>query len=151
MKFNISIQLCNNKIWIKNSFQLNYIIPEITYIMKTIPVPIYGEVTTPVGADYFTCPICYKMSDSLLENYTEDVTFYHCEKCGIIFTIGCVKIEKGCTDSTYNALVIDEFTENGQTTKAMPVFDSMENAERILPTLSVKFICLGKEKCKCKK
>lgn len=117
--------------------------------MKSIKFPEFGLVETPCGADYYTCPLCYYYCD-LMENYGDDDPYSFCEKCKIVFGFGCIETEKGCTDSTYFARLINEFTEiDGEKVNGMPVFESLDDAQNIMPKLQPKFVCMGGSKCKC--
>ena len=103
--------------------------------MKSISIPIFPTVETPCGADYFTCPICYTGSDTFIDD-NEDENEYsiswcrYCLDCNIIFDAGCVLSRRGCTDSVYNGLLINSFSnESNNRIHRMPVFNSYdENA-----------------------
>jgi hypothetical protein len=76
---------------------------------------------TPQGADYYTCPYCgdydevnfYDVNNKYNFLYINDYSYgdmrleyYYCNKCRIMFDIGCTHAENGCTSNTYNGHVI---------------------------------------------
>jgi hypothetical protein len=106
-------------------------------------------VYTPSGADYITCPCC---GDNDFVNTTNDDKYdfnefkngepiaaaaedlrsnmNYCEKCGIMFGVGCVHAENGCTSNVYNSHLIqswknkltEEVYEQG-----MPQFENVDD------------------------
>jgi hypothetical protein len=96
----------------KNIINLNYI--KKCYICK-----LNGfYVETPFGGDYLTCPLC----DNQYENDYE-IEYCFCEKCMIIYNIGCKHAENGCTDNIYNVHFIGKYKYNDEIFIGMPQFD----------------------------
>jgi len=123
--------------------------------MKSIPIPkILRFVSTPRGADYFTCPLCGTWSDSFVaddpdESCTDDVYVCHfCNDCGIVFHAGCEAIRRGCTDSDYNPIIIIQFTDEKQDIiNEIPIFESYEEMKKQLPTLNPVLKCMCDDEC----
>lgn len=123
--------------------------------MKTIPFKTGVYVETPSGADYFTCPLCNHCSDTFtteIENNDDDDEMYihhYCLDCNIIFDTGCEYIKRGCTDSTYNTLLVKEFEDvDGNKILGMPVFDSYNEMQQLLFKYRYTFACTcGKIEC----
>lgn len=72
------------------------------------------------GADYYTCPCCneYAFLNSaqddkydFLFGLDNDIRydFHFCLKCGIIFKLGCIHANAGCTDDNYNVHFIQQW------------------------------------------
>jgi hypothetical protein len=121
---------------------------------------------TPAGADWVTCPVCdgykttiegdYDFCDGILEDnikYISDNIVYigdnlcnkydiqdiiYCIKCKIIFKVGSVFKERGCTDSTYFVSMIKSFTFNGITYTGVPVFKSNNHWKNLLNNNKIK-------------
>ena len=75
---------------------------------------------TPQGADYYTCPYCgdydevnfYDANNKYDFLYDNDdnndirLKYKYCNKCRIMFDIGCTHAKNGCTFDIYNGHVI---------------------------------------------
>lgn len=115
---------------------------------------------TPQGADYNTCPLCghhdfyqgsYIYNKKLHEKYfglniddnEEDYLKYSfCEKCKIIFDVGCVHGSNGCTDNVYNGHFISKYKYNNVEYIGMPQFDSIDEWFNEMPKIEIlKWCC----------
>lgn len=77
-----------------------------------------------------------------------------CPQCKILFQHGCTHGSNGCTEDTYNAHLIGQWSfknAGGQVYTGMPVFDSVQEWYEIVPRIDVKqWICPNKGLfCKC--
>jgi hypothetical protein len=97
---------------------------------------------TPDGADYHSCPCCGKNDflnevglypdtkyEFLFEDTSEDdmrTMYRYCDKCNIMFNIGCSHAVAGCTSDVYNGHFIKQWKD--KTTNivynGMPQFDN---------------------------
>jgi hypothetical protein len=108
---------------------------------------------TPFGADYETCPCCgthdfLNTSSNYSEKYhflfdsefDDDLrnTYRYCDHCNIIFELGCVHSNRGCTDSVYNCHFIKKWKDKSTNIEyeGMPLFtdkhDWFENVNNVL-------------------
>jgi len=91
---------------------------------------------TPCGADFTTCPCCggddyvNNLSDSdydaIYENENDmRIEYKYCNKCKIIFELGCTHAAIGCTDNVYNAHFIKKWKDKITNIEyeGMPEFD----------------------------
>jgi hypothetical protein len=101
---------------------------------------------TPSGGDFNTCPCCGNFDfisicdnsktiteyDFLYEDeYENDMRniYKYCEKCKIIFELGCEHYRGGCTDNTYNCHFIEiwkDITTNVEY-QGMPQFENVND------------------------
>ncbi len=116
--------------------------------MIIIKLPQNKTVETPQGADYFTCPLCEVFSSTFVNEADEDtsvrsITWCHfCLNCNIIFDIGCEVSNRGCTDITYNAVLIKSFiSQNGEIMTGMPIFESFDEMTLLLEKMDAKLVC----------
>lgn len=66
----------------------------------------------------------------------EDIRY--CIKCKIIFKIGSIFKELGCTDSIYNALMIESFIFKNKTFYGIPLFKSHTHWKKLLKNNKIK-------------
>lgn len=97
---------------------------------------------TPSGADFHTCPCCgeydflsnecnYKTNekyDFLYEDeYENDMRYIYkyCKYCKIIFELGCMHYNGGCTDNVFNCHFIKKWNHKVSNIvyDGMPIFD----------------------------
>lgn len=107
--------------------------------MEIVPIPTIGQkccnckknifaVTTPLVGDIATCPCCGSMFTKNIwvcndfveiynqekeyeeEKYEDCDIFEFCDFCKIIFGIGCVHANNGCTDSVFYGMLVTSFT-----------------------------------------
>lgn len=105
-------------------------------------------IETPHGANYTTCPICGDGSDTrIYENSRKYV--HYCSRCNIIFNIGCIHSLNDVIDNVYYGCLVKDFIdENGMEVKGMPVFDSLEEAEKLFPKIKLNLVCMCDGTCK---
>jgi hypothetical protein len=111
---------------------------------------------TPNGADYNTCPLCdsselNKYNYSLCDNIEDDdmLNYSYCEKCHIIYEIGCKHKVYGCTDDAYNAHLICEWKDKRtkQYYEGMPYFDNIDDwLQNVNYVQIIKWCCPNKKK-----
>lgn len=97
---------------------------------------------TPFGGDYETCPCCGKFDflnstnstkyDFLFEDdFENDIRYIYkyCDYCNIIFQLGCVHYNGGCTDDVYNCHFIKKWKHKVSNIeyKGMPKFDDKDD------------------------
>jgi len=111
--------------------------------MKNIDIPTHQKdihfITTPQGANYITCPFCNEWIDSSDDNYFENIEMEYCAHCKILFDLGCVYAELGCTDDIYYAKLVSKWEYNGEVHDGMILFDNYielaDNKIKILETI----------------
>lgn len=101
---------------------------------------------TPNGGDYISCPAC-GTSDFLNDNWCfANETKYnflqndefendmrnlypYCDKCKIIYSLGCKHNIVGCTDDVYNGHFIKKWKDKTTETnyEGMPLFDNTDD------------------------
>jgi hypothetical protein len=120
---------------------------------------------TPCGADYTTCPICdnydttipfcYKFRPHIAEENLKYICeerdlessddddieeklqrIYYCIRCKIVFQVGEVFIERGCTSSTYFAEMITFFTLDNKHYRFIPKFTSFSKCKELIKKMS---------------
>lgn len=119
---------------------------------------------TPQGADYNTCPLCehydfyqgsYIYDKKLHEKYfglnidddeKEGMNVYteysFCEKCKIVFDVGCVHGCNGCTDDVYNGHFISKYKYKDIEYIGMPYFESIDEWFNEMPKIEIlKWCC----------
>lgn len=106
---------------------------------------------TPDGADYHTCPSCGACdfirwqvcqtkddnkyarlySDANDSDFDNDnrLNMDYCEKCKIMFDLGCTHHNGGCTDNTFNAHFIKHWRDKttNEEHEGMPQFDDVDD------------------------
>ena len=132
--------------------------------MKLIDLPKKGidcwrckrnifQVTTPNGADYYTCPLCdgtsydlYGYDDAYDHDFITDAPAY-CETCNILFGIGCTHAVNGCTNDIYYASLVHV---NDNNNIKIPQFDNSDEAKLYYKENvgSIKWLCLCSGNCK---
>ena len=91
--------------------------------------------STPNGGDHNTCPLCggdefkYDLNYSKLCDEDDTIFENYCNACHIIFRVGCMHQEHGCTDSTYNGHLICEWTntKTNEFFEGMPYFEDADD------------------------
>jgi hypothetical protein len=103
---------------------------------------------TPQGADYNTCPLCGTSSDECKLNYDDYPSFSDggdvCDKCKIIYDVGCTHACNGCTDDCYNGHLVGKWKHipSNQIYTGMPQFDSTEECKVELHNIIIlEWIC----------
>ncbi len=101
-------------------------------------------ITTPDGADYETCPCCGKGEYLSYKNQNNDKYAFlyedeyendmrskydYCDQCNIIFDVGCLHHNGGCTDNVFNAHFIKRWRhkETNEEFDGMPLFEGPED------------------------
>jgi hypothetical protein len=94
---------------------------------------------TPNGADYTTCPLCDGIdqnynysSNSVYDNY--DLTdednqcnlYSFCDRCKLVYDVGCIHATVGCTDNCYNAHFIGKYKYKDNIYIGSPQFDDID-------------------------
>jgi hypothetical protein len=86
---------------------------------------------TPRGADYHTCPICGDRTENMCEannacTVCNDASY--CNKCNIIFDVGCTHACNGCTEDCHNGHIVSSWKdiEKNIIYDGMPVFKSFD-------------------------
>jgi len=121
---------------------------------------------TPNGADYKTCPLCTRGDFYNLCNEEEDKKYFEkyvndndniytqynfCKFCKIIFKLGCIHAQEGCTESCYNAHLISKYKYKDETYDGMPQFDSVDEWYNELNNIIIlNWICINNS-LKCNK
>lgn len=124
--------------------------------------PDVFQVTTPIGADYTTCPLCGNWTDditeeedTLLEKLEEEINkwYYYCKRCNIIYDLGCYHAINGCTDNIYYGKVVKEYKEKEKDNKiiGMPQFDSIQEYVTLIKQLELIWECKCKLNGDCKR
>ena len=128
-------------------------ITTITYKKGVIPLCTSCKIQyficfTPNGGDYITCPLCngieYKYKIYPHENYDDgddDDMHYenYCDNCGILYINGCLHLEEGCTDSTYNAHFISKwmYIPTGEIFNGMPYFENSDDWKKEIMNIKI--------------
>jgi hypothetical protein len=98
--------------------------------------------TTPEGGEYNTCPLCNnydymsselnKPNNERIYDFDVDVDdmrhnneYPYCNNCNIIYRLGCIHSNHGCTDSIFNCHMIKKWKliYSDQIFEGMPIFD----------------------------
>lgn len=94
------------------------------------------QVTTPVGADFHTCPLCGNWTDDLKEEeldlFLEELECLYCKRCNIVYYYGCSHAVNGCTDDLYYGKIVTSYTYQGNVFNGMPQFESIEECTKLL-------------------
>ena len=149
------------------------------------------SIETPFGSDYVTCPLCEHWSEhggssdiisDILdkrekETGIEEDLLYYCEKCNIMFRVGCTHAVNGCTDDVYHAELIKSYKVENKvllemlkqtflpnelnsiiyeylfdTFIGMPKFTSLKECEQIFQNLTLNWYCTcNKSNSQCSK
>jgi hypothetical protein len=84
-------------------------------------IPRYVHCLTPCGGGHVTCPLCgdgKRLVDidifpiEIYDDYPGTHLLnavHHCPYCGILFGVGCMCIEMGCSDSVFHAHLINQW------------------------------------------
>jgi hypothetical protein len=105
-------------------------------------------IYTPVGADYTTCPICHNYNDFSNDDFDDnDIDVYWCNKCKIIFALGCDHAVNGCTDNAYYALLVYSYKIKGKNYVGMPLFDTSQQLIKDYKSYDFNWICTCKGMC----
>lgn len=105
--------------------------------LYNVPNVLFCE--TPHGASYYTCPFCYGYN---FEDYDDDLIkeefeiekkeenrlflYPFCDKCKIVYDVGCYYTVLGCTDSVYNAHLVKKWKYKDIIYDGMPLFDDAD-------------------------
>ncbi len=127
-------------------------------------------VRTPFGADGTTCPFCNGYTDrrlirsfhvgkngrdeDILEPCPGDGVYRanprprkchasFCDECGVLYTMGCVHNERGCTDSDFHAKLLVGYTDpdTSQRIDRMPVFRNMDEVSSVCAKVELVLSC----------
>jgi hypothetical protein len=102
-------------------------------------------VRTPFGADAWTCPLCNALididDDTCIGDF-QDVLFTYCSNCKILFDIGCVHSENGCTSNIYYGSLIKNFYYNLKKYDGMPLFESFHDCKIYMEQMKVEWMCM---------
>ena len=69
-------------------------------------------VETPQGGDYIICPRCLEWIENDYEKYEKNMSIEKCEKCDLIFNIGCKLSAGGCTSNTFYPVIYIKSTDS---------------------------------------
>jgi len=124
---------------------------------------------TPDGADFETCPCCGKDDflntitykdyptkyDFLFETEFEDDMrnkYRYCDSCHIIFQLGCMHYNGGCTSNVFNCHFIKKWKHkvNNIEYKGMPIFDNEDDWFNNVNNVEVLQMYCPHNKNKCK-
>ena len=136
--------------------------------MKNI-VNIEGKLNftcgTPYGGDSVTCPLCgnndlfynigynSKKYNEYFQKYKyfyqpdkEDIIGHYeleyCDKCNIIYDIGCIRSCYGCTSDIYNGHLVKKWKYENNVYYGMPIFDNVEEyLEKIKDIEILEMVC----------
>lgn len=129
---------------------------------------------TPFGGDTTTCPLCcnfdliynigYKTEQYneyfdkykyFYKPYNEDIIGHYkleyCNKCNILYDIGCINKVNGCTSDDYNGHLVNKWKYQDIIYNGMPCFDNVEDyLEKIkyIEILEMKCPNTGNINCK---
>ncbi len=121
--------------------------------------------TCPVCEGYSeqtTIPFCFDLKDYFNENATgavisdcrqqydmtdddevgdddDNADLIFCIRCKVPFQLGTTFIERGCTDSTYHARMVKQFTFKGETHKGIPTFKSYKQFKKLVKNKKISF------------
>ncbi len=100
--------------------------------------------STPHGGDCKTCPCC---DHTVKDNYYKDDVFEDyefCDRCGIIFDIGCAYEVRGCTSDIYNGHFIGKWRYKDQIYTGMPQFASLDELHSEIADIEIlEWICIN--------
>jgi hypothetical protein len=123
-------------------------------MLKTIIPPESAYIATPCAADYFTCPICNYYSNLTLDDFNDnnnnnndDDNYHYCPKCNILFDLCCFYKNYGIDSIYYRKLIVEYTDVSGKKFEGMPIFESFEHVNSILPKMVPLFSCYN-ETCK---
>ena len=113
-------------------------------------------VTTPMGGEYVTCPLCETMCECCGYNWQQyediddgDDEYHYCGKCNIAYDVSSVHAENGCTSGIYFGKLITNFEYNNQNYEGMPVFQSYRDFMKLKKHISFhKQMVVKKIACK---
>ena len=75
---------------------------------------------------------CDLSDDEEFNDNMQESSYIYCIKCKVLFQIGDYYMERGCTDSTYHALMIYKYQINGHVVDGIPTFESYEKCKYLL-------------------
>ena len=160
-----------NKIFIKPIAKILEFQIQVPFSFNTQPFPTKGipcedcavdmfQVTTPMGADCHTCPLCAKYLDEDGVEAPRDTNFnklckcdycisdsycaWYCNDCKIVFDAGCSHGINGCTEDIYHAVFIKQVYYNNQALlkpNQTPRFRSFKELEKIIHQSKFDWIC----------
>ena len=95
---------------------------------------------TPKGGDYITCPLCnnpeygtYTVKPEYdINKFYDDENdlrnILYCDSCRILFKLGCIHAENGCSQSIFNGHLIGKWQDKttNETYNGMPQYDSLD-------------------------
>lgn len=103
---------------------------------------------TPDGGEYTECPICggfpYQYDLEYDEDTTDNEDIDLCERCLILYKVGCVYIAAGCTDSTHNGHFVGKWKDlsTNEVYIGMPQFESIDEwKEKINKIEILEWVC----------
>lgn len=96
--------------------------------------------TTPNGGNDVTCPLCtyHGELNYCLENDDDDYRIEYCEYCKIIFQLGDIHANNGCTSDVIHALLVTKYEINDVIYDSMPKFESFENMQDLIENKKIK-------------
>ena len=106
---------------------------------------------TPNGADYRTCPLCgnwdneiiFKLCDKnkAFDDYYEQLHdgFDFCDRCKILYDIGCKHAANGCTSDIFNGHYVSKwrYIPSNEVNVGMPQFDNTADFENEIMNIEV--------------
>lgn len=72
---------------------------------------------------------------------------YFCDKCKIIFQIGCTHSSYGCANNLYYSKLVYEVVKDNKIMKGMPTFESIEDLLLIIGQVKFKWVCMCEGMC----
>lgn len=99
--------------------------------------------------DFTSCPRCgeHEIWNDIYDTFKDDdirVEYTFCNKCGIMYELGCMHGENGCTSGIYNGHLIKKYEYEGDVYEGMPHFENEEEWFREAPKIKVlEQICKG--------
>lgn len=110
--------------------------------------------TTPMGADYLTCPVCDNMIEcSYLWNSESpydvpDIDAEYCNKCKTVFKFCKSHAINGCTDDIYFSDLVEYYKyKDNNWIKGTPIFKSINDFKERYKDLKIKWLCKHENFC----
>lgn len=115
-----------------------------------------GYFTTEMGVTYdpYQCPLCewpcYETGiNDDISYYLSDNAYKYCDRCSIIYQIGCKHNDRG-VDSISNAHLISMWRYKGELYIGMPQFQSIDELNSELRSIEILEMCCPNKGLICK-